>query len=43
MSQLIQASMNVKKLQQDQVASIESMRQQYFLMEEATDKHDFLL
>jgi hypothetical protein len=34
--------MNVKKLQKDQVASIESMRQQYFKMEEATDKHAFL-
>ena len=34
--------MSVKELQKDHQASIDNLRQQYFMMSEAHDKHQFL-
>lgn len=42
MSETINAAVQVKELQRDYQASIDNLRQQYFLMSEATDKHSFL-
>lgn len=42
MSQIINAAVSVKELQKDYQASIDNLRQQYFMMSEAADKHQFL-
>lgn len=40
---VIKAAVQVKELQMDHQASIDSLRQQYFKMQEASDKHQFLV
>lgn len=42
MGEIINASLQVKELQREYQASIDNIRQQYFLMGEAADKHVFL-
>lgn len=42
MGQVVEASNSLRSLQVDMQASIDSMRQQYFKMQEAADKHAFL-
>ena len=42
MGQVVEASNSLRSLQVDMQASIDSMRQQYFKMQEASDKHAFL-
>lgn len=42
MGEVINAALQVKDLQRDYQASIDNLRQQYFLMGEAGDKHVFL-
>ena len=42
MATLIQASNQIKDMQLNMQASFDSLRQQYFKMMEATDKHAFL-
>lgn len=42
MGEIINAALQVKELQRDHQSSIDNLRQQYFLMGEAADKHVFL-
>ena len=42
MGQLVEAANSLRSLQVDMQASIDSMRQQYFKIQEAADKHKFL-
>lgn len=42
MAQLISAANEVRDLQVDQQAAIETLRGQYFKLQEASDKHNFL-
>lgn len=42
MNEVINAAVQVKELQKDFQTSIENLRTQYFLMLEATDKHQFI-
>jgi len=42
MSDIINASVQVKELQKEYQSSIDNLRQQFFLMSEAADKHAFL-
>ena len=42
MGALIAAAKEVKELQTDQVAAIETLRQQFFLLQQTQEKHEFL-
>lgn len=42
MADIINAAVQVKELQKDYQSSIDNLRQQYFMMSEAADKHSFL-
>ena len=42
MADIINAAVQVKELQKEHQASIDNLRQQYFQMSEAADKHKFL-
>jgi hypothetical protein len=42
MADIINAAVQVKDLQKEHQASIDNLRQQYFKMSEAADKHKFL-
>ncbi len=42
MKSTIEAAVQVKELQKDFSSTIETLRTQYFLMQEALDKHAFL-
>ncbi len=42
MQDIINAAVQVKELQKDYQASIDNVRQQYFIMQQAADKHQFL-
>ena len=42
MADIINAAVQVKELQKDYQSSIDNLRQQYFMMSEASDKHTFL-
>lgn len=43
MQDIITAAVQVKELQKEHHSAIDSLRQQFFLMSEATDKHAFLM
>ena len=42
MADIINSAVQVKELQKEYQSSIDNLRQQYFKMSEATDKHNFL-
>ncbi len=42
MSKVIEAAKEIKELQQDQQAAIEALRQQFFKLQQAQNKHEFL-
>ena len=42
MNEVINSAIQVKELQKDHQASIDNLRQQYFMMQEAADKYQFL-
>lgn len=42
MADIINAAVQVKELQKEYQSSIDNLRQQYFKMAEAADKHNFL-
>ncbi len=43
MADIINAAVQVKELQKEHQSSIDNLRQQFFRMSEAADKHSFLM